>query len=118
MDGTWYAFTAPGDLTCVIQRSGMYGCNGAIPAAPNGANLVSGSIGGLPGFSSAGGPVFSMVGPAKPLAPNTRLSYQTLSCGTDGVSTTCTDAQSGAGFVISPAGSFAVGVTNPLLNRG
>jgi hypothetical protein len=108
MDGTWYAFTAPGDLTCVIQRSGMYGCNGAIPAAPNGANLVSGSIGGLPGFSSAAGP----------LAPNTRLSYQTLSCGTDGVSTTCTDAQSGAGFVISPAGSFAVGVTNPLLNRG
>ncbi|MBO0679166.1 hypothetical protein JRC04_17010 [Mycolicibacterium sp. S2-37] len=118
MDGTWYGFTAPGGLTCVIQRSGMYGCNGAIPAAPDGANLVSGSIGGLPGFSSAGGPVFAMAGGTKPLPPNTRLSYRTLSCGTDGVATTCSDAQTGAGFVISPAGSYTVGVTNPLVNRG
>lgn len=118
MDGTWYGFAAPDGLTCVIQRSGMYGCNGPIPGAPNGANLVSGSIGGLPGFSKTPAPVFAMAGEAKPLAPNTRLSYRTLSCGTDGVATTCSDAQTGAGFVISPAGSYTVGVTNPLLSRG
>ena len=42
MDNTWYAFSTPDGLTCVLQRSGSYGCSGPIPAAPNGANLVSG----------------------------------------------------------------------------
>jgi hypothetical protein len=117
MDGNWYAFAAPDGVTCVIQRSGMYGCNGPIPGAPDGANLVSGSIGGLPGFSSTGAPVFAAAGSPKPLPANSRLSFQTLSCGTDGVMTSCVDANTGAGFMISPTGSYTVGVTNPLLNR-
>ena len=117
MDGSWYAFAAPAGLTCVIQRSGMYGCEGAIPGAPGGANLVSGGIGGQPAFSTTGRSVFGVAGPVEPLPANSRLSYQTLSCGTDGALTSCVDANSGAGFVITPTSSWTVGPTNPLLAR-
>jgi hypothetical protein len=46
---------------------------------------------------------------AKPLPPNTRLSFRTVSCGTDGVATTCTNSVDQTGFVLSPAGSFVFG---------
>jgi hypothetical protein len=108
MDGSWYAFATPDGLTCVLQRTGGYGCSGPIPGAPNGANLVSGGP-GAPAFSNTTGPVFGAVGAAKPLPANTRLSYQTVSCGTDGVVTSCVDGRNQAGFVISPTGSFVVG---------
>ena len=45
MDNNWYAFGTPEGVTCVLQRTGSYGCSGPIPAAPNGANLVSGGPG-------------------------------------------------------------------------
>lgn len=115
MNGTWYAFGAPGGLTCVIQRGGAYGCSGPIPAAPQGANLVSGGIGGVPTFSNAAAPFSNVVENIKPLPPNTRLSFQTVSCGTDGTMTTCVDSHNGAGFVISPAASFVLQPSNPLL---
>ncbi|MUL81607.1 MULTISPECIES: hypothetical protein [unclassified Mycolicibacterium] len=108
MENNWYAFSAPDGITCVLQRSGSYGCSGPIPAAPNGANLVSGGP-GVPGFASSPAPVFAAVGDAKPLPPNSRISYQTVSCGTDGVTTSCIDGRNQAGFVISPAGSFIIG---------
>ena len=56
MDNNWYAFSTPEGATCVLQRGGAYGCSGAIPAAPNGANLVSGGP-GAPGFASSTAPV-------------------------------------------------------------
>ncbi|WP_197373307.1 hypothetical protein [Mycolicibacterium baixiangningiae] len=115
MNGTWYAFGAPGDLTCVIQRGGAYGCSGPIPAAPQGANLVSGGIGGVPTFANVGAPFSNVVETVKPLPANTRLSFQTVSCGTDGTMTTCVDAHNGAGFVISPTASFVLQPSNPLL---
>jgi hypothetical protein len=115
-DGSAYAFTTPDGLTCMVQRSGGYGCFGAIPGAPDGANLVSGSMGGVPTFSSAGGNPFAAAG-AKPLPANTRLSYKTLSCGTDGTLTTCVDSMNQAGFVVSPGGSWIVGAVNPLVDR-
>jgi hypothetical protein len=108
MDNTWYAFTTPEGLTCVLQRTGGYGCSGPIPGAPNGANLVSGGP-GAPAFANTDGSVFAVVGAAKPLPANSRLSYQTVSCGTDGVTTSCIDSRNQAGFVISPGGSFIVG---------
>lgn len=108
MDNNWYAFTNPDGATCVLQRSGSYGCSGPIPAAPNGANLVSGGP-GVPGFATSPSPVFETVGAAKPLPPNSRISYQTISCGTDGVMTACIDGRTQAGFVISPAGSYVIG---------
>ncbi|MGV0740943.1 hypothetical protein [Mycolicibacterium sp. XJ870] len=108
MDNNWYAFATPEGVTCVLQRSGGYGCSGPIPAAPNGANLVSGGP-GVPGFASSPAPVFAAAGAAKPLPANSRISYQTVSCGTDGVMTTCIDGRNQAGFVISPAGSFVIG---------
>ena len=92
----------------MIQRSGSYGCSGPIPAAPNGANLVSGGP-GVPGFASSPAPVFAVVENPKPLPPNSRLSYQTVSCGTDGVTTSCVDGRNQSGFVISPSGSFVIG---------
>src|SRR3954467_2424184 len=56
-DGAWYAFSSSG-LTCVLQRSGGYGCSGAIPGAPEGANLVSGVMGGVPAFANTAAQVF------------------------------------------------------------
>jgi hypothetical protein len=117
MDNNWYAFSTPDGLTCVLQRSGGYGCNGAIPAAPEGANLVSGQMGGVPAFASAPGPVFAAAGAVKPLPAGSRISYQSVSCGNDGTTTTCVDNRSQSGFVISPAGSFILNETPPLLYR-
>jgi len=44
MDNNWYAFSTPGGDTCVLQKTGSYGCSGALPGAPDGANLVSGGV--------------------------------------------------------------------------
>jgi hypothetical protein len=117
MDNQWYAFKTPDGVTCVLQRSGQYGCSGPIPAAPNGANLVSGSMGGVPGFANAAGDVFAGLGEVKPLPSGSRLSYQTVSCGNDGAATSCVDSRNQSGFVIGPAGSFILNATNPLLDR-
>jgi hypothetical protein len=42
-----------------------------------------------------------------PLPVNTRMSFRTVSCGTDGVITSCTNTVDQSGFVISPTGSYA-----------
>jgi hypothetical protein len=117
MNNSWYAFTTPDGLTCALQRSGSYGCSGPMPGAPEGANIVSGSMGGVPGFASAPGPVFAAGGAAKPLPAGSRISFQSVSCGNDGAATTCVDSRSQSGFVISPAGSFILNETPPLLYR-
>jgi len=116
MDGAWFAFRGPAGITCVLQRSGGYGCSGPLPGAPGGANMVSGGP-GVPGFATTDAAVFDVVGDAEPLPPNSRISYQTVSCGTDGTMTTCVDSRTGAGFVIGPAGSHILAPSNPLLNR-
>ncbi|MGH3675312.1 MAG: hypothetical protein ACRDU5_06155 [Mycobacterium sp.] len=116
MDSNWYAFSTPEGVICMLQRTGGYGCSGPIPAAPNGANLVSGGPAGTPGFANTNNPVFSAEG-VKPLPPNTRMSYQTISCGTDGVVTSCQNSRDQSGFVISPAGSYILNAANPLLDR-
>ena len=106
-DGAWYAFTVPGGVTCVLDRQeGGYGCSGPIPAAPGGANLVSAGPSGTPGFASAARPLYGVVDGAKPLPPNTRLSFRTISCGTDGVVTACMNSRDQSGFVLSPDGSY------------
>ncbi|OBK78518.1 hypothetical protein [Mycobacterium sp. 1274761.0] len=117
LDNSAYAFSTADGLTCMLQRSGGYGCSGVIPGAPEGANLVSGTIGGVPGFAKAGGNPFANAGAVKRLPPNSRLSFQTLSCGTDGTVTSCVDSRNQAGFVISPAASWVVGEVNPLVDR-
>jgi hypothetical protein len=116
MDNNWYAFSSSG-VTCVLQRAGSYGCNGPIPGAPEGANLVSGPYGGVPGFANTPAPVFAAAGEAKPLPAGSRISFQSVSCGNDGTTTTCVDSRSQSGFVISPAGSFILNETPPLLYR-
>jgi hypothetical protein len=112
-----YAFTTPNGLTCMIQRNGGYGCFGALPGAPEGANLVSGRIAQVPGFANAGGNPFAVAGEIKPLPAGSRVSYQTLSCGTDGTVTSCVDSKNQAGFVISPGATWIVGEVNPLVDR-
>ncbi|WP_407667638.1 hypothetical protein [Mycolicibacterium arseniciresistens] len=114
-DGRWYAFATPEGITCVLQRNGGYGCSGALPGAPGGANLVSGGP-GAPGFSSTSAPLYAGTEAPKPLPPNTRLSFQTVSCGTDGTITSCVDTRTQNGFVISPTASWVVG-GNPLVDR-
>jgi len=110
MEGAWYAFSTPSGLTCVLDRqTGGYGCSGPIPAAPGGANMVSAGLGGTPGFASSDRPLYGVTADAKPLPPNTRLSFRTVSCGTDGVATLCTNSADQTGFVLSPAGSFVFG---------
>lgn len=114
MDGAWYAFSTPEGLTCVLQRkNGGYGCSGPLPGAPDGANLVSGGAAGAPRFSNTDRPAFGVVDDAKPLPAQARLSFQTISCGTDGVVTSCMNSRDQTGFVISPAGSFVVGEQSP-----
>lgn len=109
-DGAWYAFTVPDGVTCVLDKqSGGYGCTGPIPAAPGGANIVTAPAAGKPGFASADRPLYGVVEGVKPLPPNTRLSFRTVSCGTDGVTTSCVNSINQSGFVLSPAGSFTFG---------
>nr|WP_040538716.1 hypothetical protein [Mycolicibacterium tusciae] len=116
MGNDWYAFKTPDGLTCVMQRNGGYGCSGPIPGAPQGENLVSGGP-GAPAFSTAAGDVFASVN-AKPLPAGSRLSYQTVSCGSDGSVTTCSDSRIQSGFVLSPTGSYIInGGRNPLVDR-
>lgn len=117
MDGAWFAFSTPDGLICALQKSNGYGCSGPIPGAPEGANFVSSSYGGVAGFANAPGNVFAAAGAAKPLPAGSRISYQTVSCGNDGTTTTCVDNRSQSGFVLSPAGSFILNETPPLLDR-
>lgn len=105
--GVSYSFGAPGGITCVMDRkTGSYGCSGPLPGAPGGANLVTGYANGSPGFARSDRPMFGAVENPRPLPPNTRMSFQTVSCGTDGVMTTCLNTLDQSGFVLSPAGSF------------
>ena len=109
-DGAWYAFTVSDGVTCVLDKqSGGYGCSGPIPASPGGANMVTGAATGSPAFASSDRPLYGVFEGAKPLPPNTRLSFRTVSCGTDGTTTTCLNTADQSGFVISPAGSFTFG---------
>lgn len=108
MDGTWYAFATPDGLTCVLDKGrNSYGCSGPIPAAPEGANLVSGVGGEEPGFANTAAPLFAATGEVKPLPPQTRISYRNVSCAIDtGGATVCVNSATQHGFVLSPAGSF------------
>lgn len=116
MDSNWFVFTSSG-VTCALQKGNGYGCNGPLPGAPDGSNLVSGSFGGIPAFYTTGDGVFASAGPAKPLPVGSRISYQTVSCGNDGTTTTCVDSAAQSGFVIGPTGSFILTETPPLLDR-
>jgi hypothetical protein len=108
LDGAWYAFATPEGVTCVIDKGrNGFGCSGPLPAAPEGANLVSAVGGEQPAFANATGPLFDAAGPAKPLPPQTRLSYRNVACAIDaGGATVCVNTSSQHGFVLSPAGSF------------
>ena len=62
--------------------------------------------------------MFARRADAKPLPAGSRISYQTVSCGSDGATTTCVDSRNQSGFVLSPAGSFIINDgRNPLLDR-
>lgn len=116
LDNGIYAFAVPGDIACIMNRgSGKYGCSGAIPAAPDGANTVTGAQQGPPAFANADRPLFVFDTLPKRLDPGSRISFRDVTCGTDGTVTMCTNSFDGAGFVISPAGSVVLQPNNPLL---
>jgi hypothetical protein len=115
-DGQIYGFTIANGVTCMISRgTGNYGCNGPIPGAPDGANVVTGGQQGQPQFATMGGQLYAFETPPKPLPAGSRIGYRNVSCGTDGTMTVCSNSFDGAGFVISPAGSYVTDVSNPLL---
>ncbi|MDR3663269.1 MAG: hypothetical protein P4L86_23280 [Mycobacterium sp.] len=119
-DGSFYMFTAPGGLTCVMRRdAGEYGCSGPLPGAPDGANVVVGQQVGAPQFNTLSGPKYvgEMPGPVQALPAGSRISYRNITCGTDGTMTACVNSFDQSGFVVSPAGSFIVNESNPLLDR-
>src|SRR3954466_3252681 len=67
MGGNWYAFAGPPGVICVLDRqNASYGCSGALPGAPNGANLVSAGPSGEPAFSSSAASLYSVAGDVKP----------------------------------------------------
>lgn len=115
---SWYAFAGPPGVTCVINRqNGDYGCSGALPGAPDGANLVSAGPTGPPRYSTTERPLFSFAGAVKPLPPNTRLSFREVSCGVDGIgAVACVNSRDQVGFVVGPAGSH-IDTVNPMLDR-
>ena len=115
-NGEYYAFAVPGDIACAISRgSGNYGCSGPLPAAPDGANAVTGGQRGLPTFVSDNRPLFVFDKLPNRLLPGSRISFRDVTCGTDGTVTVCSNSFDGAGFVLSPGGSHALDVNNPLL---
>ncbi len=117
MDNQWYAFKTPDGLTCVMQRNGGYGCSGPIPGAPRGREPCQRRA-WRAGVRQCGRRCVRRVVNAKPLPAGSRISYQTVSCGSDGSVTTCSDSRIQSGFVLSPAGSFIInGGRNPLLDR-
>lgn len=118
MGGNWYAFAGPVGVTCVINKTnGSYGCSGALPGAPEGANLVSAGPVGPPTFAGTGQPIFGAVGEVKALPPNTRLSYREISCGVDGAGVVaCVNGHDQVGFVVSPTGTY-INDFNPMLDR-
>jgi hypothetical protein len=114
-----YAFAGPGGVTCLLSRTTRsYGCSGALPGAPDGANVVTGGPAGEPGFSVTDRPLYQFDKPVKEIAPGTRLSMGTISCGVDGGGAMiCANSFDQTGFVIGPAGSYTFGAVNPLLDR-
>lgn len=116
--GSLYAFAGPPGVTCAINRQNSdYACSGALPGAPDGANVVSGAQTGPPAFSSTPRPLFEAIGAAKPLPANTRLSVREISCGIDGTGTVaCLNSRDQVGFVVSPTTSY-VNASSPLLAR-
>lgn len=118
LEGRYFAWSTADGLSCAFDRnSGAYGCSGPIPAAPGGANVVSGGAVGGPGFASSARPIFEGLGALKELPANTRISFRTVSCTTDGAATTmCVNAQDQSGFVLTPSGSFVLN-HNPLVAR-
>src|SRR4051812_27555295 len=73
MDNAWFAFSTPDGLICALQKGNGYGCSGPIPGAPEGANFVSSSYGGVAAFANAPGNVFAAAGAAKPLPAGSRI---------------------------------------------
>jgi hypothetical protein len=115
-NGDVYAFLIPGGITCIISKGpGAYGCSGPIPAAPNGANAVTGSQQGAAQFANADRPLYVFDTPPAVLQPGTRINFRNVGCGTDGTMTVCSNSFDGGGFVISPGGSFVIEPNNPLL---
>ncbi|ORA35262.1 hypothetical protein BST13_14220 [Mycobacterium aquaticum] len=115
-NGEYYAFAVPGDIACAIsRRSGNYGCTGPLPAAPDGANAVTGGQQGPPTFLNDNRPLFGFEGLPNRLQPGSRISFRNVTCGTDGTVTMCSNSYDGAGFALTPGSSFILGVNNPLL---
>jgi hypothetical protein len=114
-----YAFAGPDGVTCVMAKANRtYGCSGALPGAPGGANILTGGAFGEPGFSVADRPLYQFDKPVLAIKPNTRISMGTVSCGVDaGGAVICVNSFDQTGFVVGSAGTYTFGAVNPLLDR-
>ena len=116
--GRWFAFAGPPGVVCILDNlNGDYGCAGALPGAPDGANVVSAGPVGAPSFSKADVAIYAAAGDVKPLPPKTRISYRQVSCGVDDTGVVaCLNSRDQVGFVIGPTGTF-IDATNELVDR-
>ena len=113
MDNNWYAFEHPGraDLRAAEQLVATAAAGRSRP--PRTVRTSSAAARAQPRSPIRPATVFAVAGAAKPLPPGSRISYQTVSCGNDGVTTTCVDSRNQSGFVLSPAGSFIFDEVQP-----
>jgi hypothetical protein len=106
--GKWFAFAGPAGVVCILDSlKGNYGCAGPLPGAPAGVNLVSGGPVGAPAFSTTEQPAYADAGPVRPLPPQTRLTFRSVSCGVDenGV-VACLNSRDQVGFVVGPTTTY------------
>ena len=68
-------------------------------------------------FSTTAEPLFAAAGAVRPLPPNTRLSYRSVSCGVDDAgAVACFNSRDQVGFVVGPNGTY-INASSPLLER-
>jgi hypothetical protein len=109
-DGAVY-FHTPDGLSCALRPSTyIAGCDGALPAAPPGANEIAlAPDTALGGYRQTANPQFGMPGGTQPreLPVGHKIVYEDYECAVDvGAVTMCTKAAPTAKwFVLSPAGS-------------
>ena len=102
----YYGFAVPGDIVCGMSRA--IGATAAVARSQARRRSQHGHwcTAGPARIRERRRPLSIFDGSPNRLLPGTRISFRNVTCGTDG--TTTVNNFDGAGFVLSPAGSFVL----------